>query len=125
MNVAVIIAAAGSSRRFNGPRMKGAHGSAGISGGESKVLLPLCGRPVLEHSIRLFSESPAVSDIVISVRATDMAEISHICLPYPKARLVPGGSERTASVAAALKALDDPAITHIAVHDAARPLLHA
>ncbi|MBQ6607307.1 MAG: 2-C-methyl-D-erythritol 2,4-cyclodiphosphate synthase [Firmicutes bacterium] len=125
MNVAVIIAAAGSSRRFNGPRMKGAHGSAGISGGESKVLLPLCGRPVLEHSIRLFSESPAVSDIVISVRATDMAEISHICLPYPKTRLVLGGSERTASVAAALKALADPAITHIAVHDGARPLLHA
>lgn len=116
MNVAVIIAAAGSSSRFNGARR---------GGGESKVLLPLLGRPVLEHSIRLFSASPAVSTIVISVRATDMAEISHICLPYPKARAVTGGDERTASVAAALKALDDPDITHIAVHDGARPLLHA
>ena len=116
MNVAVIIAAAGSSSRFNGARG---------DGGGSKVLLPLAGQPVLEHSIRLFSASPAVSDIVITVRATDMAEISHICLPYPKTRVVLGGDERTASVAAALRALDDPGVTHIAVHDGARPLLHA
>lgn len=120
MNVAVIIAAAGSSSRFNGART-----GSRSSGGASKVLLPLCGRPVLEHSIRLFAQSPAVSAIVISVRATDMAEISHICLPYPKTRCVLGGAQRTASVAAALAALDDPAITHIAVHDGARPLLHA
>ena len=115
MNVAVIIAAAGSSSRMG----------AFIGGGESKVLLPLAGRPALEHSVRLFSESPAVSAIVISARATDMAEISHICLPYPKTRVVIGGAERTASVAAALAALDDASVTHIAVHDAARPLLHA
>lgn len=110
MNVAVVIAAAGSSTR--------------MGGGESKALLPLCGAPVLEHSIRLFSASPAVSAIVIAARAADMAAISHICLSYPKARAVLGGDDRTASVAAALNALDDPALTHIAVHDAARPLLH-
>ena len=111
MKVAVIIAAAGSSTR--------------MGGGVSKVLLPLDGRPVLEHSLRLFTASKAVSTIIIAAREADMAEISHICLPYAKARAVPGGADRAASVAAALACLDDPSLTHIAVHDGARPLIHA
>ena len=110
MNVGVIIAAAGSSTRMGGSR--------------SKVLLPLDGRPVLEHSLRLFTDSPAVSRIVIAAREADMAEIRHICLSYAKAEAVAGGADRTASVAAALARLTADDITHIAVHDGARPLLH-
>lgn len=109
MDIGVIIAAGGASTRL---------------GGGSKVLRPLAGKPVLLHSIEFFSRRAEVSAIIVAAAAADMAEIRHICLPWAKVGVVAGGASRTASVANALNAVP-AAATHIAVHDAARPLLTA
>lgn len=108
MDICVIIAAAGASTRMGG---------AG-----SKALADLAGRPVLLHSIEFFSRRAEVSSIIVAAAATDMAAMRHICLPWGRVRVLAGGLSRAASVAAALKAAPET-VTHIAVHDAARPLL--
>lgn len=51
--VCAVIVAAGSSRRM---------------GGENKLLMPLCGRPVLAHTLEAFERSRAVRDIVLVCR---------------------------------------------------------
>lgn len=110
MNISVIIAAAGSGSR--------------MGRSQSKALLQLCGRPVLDYSLALFAADPQVGQILVAVQPQDYAEIAHICAPYAQAELVLGGATRTATVAAALSAVDSAA-SHIAIHDAARPLLQA
>ena len=102
--VCAVIVAAGSSRRM---------------GGENKLLMPLCGRPVLAHTLEAFERSRAVRDIVLVCREQDMetyralAESSRIT----KLRtMVQGGATRTDSVLA-----EDAAL--VAVHDGARPLV--
>ena len=111
MRIAVILPAAGSAVRF---------------GGEvPKVLLPLCGCTVLEHSLRLFARCEQVCSIVVAVREQDVELVRRLCRPYAIVQVVAGGDSRGETVAAALAVLDkDKNITHVAVHDAARPLLH-
>jgi 2-C-methyl-D-erythritol 4-phosphate cytidylyltransferase len=105
--VSVIIPAAGSGKR--------------MGGGTAKQFLPLRGEPVLVHTVRLFSESPLVDEIVIA--ASDCETTRELVGAFPKVTfIVPGGAERQDSVWAALQVIHSrPRI--IAVHDAARPLL--
>jgi 2-C-methyl-D-erythritol 4-phosphate cytidylyltransferase/2-C-methyl-D-erythritol 2,4-cyclodiphosphate synthase len=53
----------------------------------------------------------------------DDAALAEVALPPPVAR-VPGGATRDASVAAGLAALP-PGVTHVLIHDGARPLVSA
>ena len=108
MKISIIIAAAGSGQRM---------------GGKSKALLSINGRPALEYSLRLFSRTDAVIEILIAAREADMAALRPVCLPFAKARLVIGGETRQDSVTFALLEVS-PESSHVAVHDAARPLLH-
>ena len=108
--VCAVIVAAGSSRRM---------------GGENKLLMPLCGRPVLAHTLKAFERSRAVRDIVLVCREQDMetyralAESSRIT----KLRtMVQGGATRTDSVLAGVSASPEDAAL-VAVHDGARPLV--
>ena len=108
--VCAVIVAAGSSRRM---------------GGENKLLMPLCGRPVLAHTLEAFEGSRAVRDIVLVCREQDMetyralAESSRIT----KLRtMVQGGATRTDSVLAGVSASPEDAAL-VAVHDGARPLV--
>ena len=108
--VCAVIVAAGSSRRM---------------GGENKLLMPLCGRPVLAHTLEAFERSRAVRDIVLVCREQDMetyralAESSRIT----KLRtMVQGGATRTDSVLAGVSASPEDAAL-VAVHDGARPLV--
>lgn len=108
--VCAVIVAAGSSRRM---------------GGENKLLMPLCGRPVLAHTLEAFECSRAVRDIVLVCREQDMetyralAESSRIT----KLRtMVQGGATRTDSVLAGVSASPEDAAL-VAVHDGARPLV--
>jgi len=110
MEMTVIVAAAGSGSRM------------GV--GKNKTLLTLAGRPVLQWSLALFQDSAPVREIIVAAAETDMAEIRHICLPFSKVRtIIGGGVSRAASVAAALSRVN-PDMDRVAVHDAARPLLH-
>ena len=106
--VSAVIVAAGSSIRMGRP----------------KQLIPLCGRPVLSHTLCAFDRS-SVDELIVVVRAADMPQIEPLtqglCKPC---RLVAGGQTRQQSVSNGLSAVSSSA-THIAVADGARPLVTA
>jgi 2-C-methyl-D-erythritol 4-phosphate cytidylyltransferase len=104
-----VIVAAGSSRRM---------------GGFDKLLAPLAGRTVLEHSIAAFVEHPSVGQIVVVASETNQAAIEALVEDVaPEARVVLGGARRRDSVRAGLGALTR--CEFVLVHDGARPLVTA
>lgn len=107
MRLSVIIVAAGSSVRM----------------GFDKLAAPLAGKPVLDHSLGLFAGFPGVEEIVVVCPPGrfDGLDIPDQGVPVRRAD---GGADRHHSVANGLAALA-PDATHVAVHDGARPLLHA
>lgn len=125
MRVAVILPAAGMSRRFTGDA------SRGDSPGINKLDLDLAGKPVVLRSIGLFVNRPEVEQIVVAVApdGVDDFRLRHgDQLEFGGAgggatiRVVPGGEkERWETVMKALRAVHE-GCTHVAVHDAARPL---
>ncbi|MBI3998459.1 MAG: 2-C-methyl-D-erythritol 4-phosphate cytidylyltransferase [Armatimonadetes bacterium] len=101
-----VVAAAGRGTRLSGP--------------VPKLLLPLGGRTVLERTLAAFEASPRIDEVAVAVDIE--------CLDAVRARVsgkvvavVPGGSDRRASVAAGLRAL--PGAGWIIVHDGARPFV--
>lgn len=117
--IAVIIAAAGSSSRYE---------AAG--GVRHKLDEDLGGKPVIQRTVEAFSNHDLVREIIVAGPADEEAFAAFKTrhgdrLNLLNARLIPGGREhRWQSVAAAL-AVVSPACTHIAVHDAARPCVSA
>jgi 2-C-methyl-D-erythritol 4-phosphate cytidylyltransferase len=109
---AVIVAAAGRSVRFGGPR--------------SKLLEPLAGVPVIRRAIDAFVNRADVACIVIATGADqsprEVLGVSDGESIHPKLKFTPGGDSRAQSVKLALQ--QAPAdIAWVAVHDAARPLI--
>ena len=106
--VCAVIVAAGSSSRMGGTG--------------SKVLMELCGEPVLVHTLRAFSHSHRVDKAVVVCREEDREAMASIAARFPIVKaVVKGGSTRQASVAAGVAAAGDCDI--IAIHDGARPLV--
>jgi len=118
VKVAVILPAAGQSKRFN------ESGSGG--GGKSKLEVELAGKPVFLHAIDSFTNRDDVSQIIIAVdpdRIDDFRFRYGDKLAFHGIKVVAGGRvDRWETVMNALKEIDDEA-THVAVHDAARPLV--
>ncbi len=117
MRIAVILPAAGQSRRFqNSP----------IGGGSSKLDEDLGGKPVLQRTVELFHTREEVAAVIVAGPAEPGAyeqfKLRHgDRLALFGATLCQGGlHHRSDSVRAALKMVPDDC-THIAVHDAARP----
>ena len=109
-SVCAVVVAAGSSRRM---------------GGENKLLLPLCGKPVLAHTLTAFQMCGAVRDIVLVCREQDMEVYRTLAAEngITKLRtLTRGGDTRTESVLAGVSAASE-ACALVAVHDGARPLV--
>lgn len=106
MYLSVIIVAAGSSTRM----------------GFDKLAAPLAGTCVLRRSLDRFLTCQAVAEIVVVCPPERWAMLSPGRQSIP-VRRADGGSSRQESVANGLAAVD-PAATHVAVHDGARPLLH-
>ena len=110
--ISVILAAGGSGRRFGDPR--------------GKLMIPLKGKPVLQHSLECFYNHPGVAEIIIAHRPEDEADIRRLIGQLPprswgnpcEIRLTPGGEERQASVA---RALDLCSRERVLIHDGARP----
>lgn len=106
-----IVAAAGGSSRM---------GSDG-----SKLLLLLCGAPVLVWTLLALDRANRVDAIVIAAREEDILPFSDLCRTYGIAKpvkVVRGGENRTESVLrAALEADERSAL--LAVQDGARPLV--
>ena len=108
MTTAAILVAAGSSARM----------------GFDKLTAPLCGRSVLEWSLRAFQDCPAIVRAVLVCAPQRIAEFTALAAAYPKFRdIVAGGAERSASVLHGLQALASNPPDFVVVHDAARPLV--
>jgi 2-C-methyl-D-erythritol 4-phosphate cytidylyltransferase/2-C-methyl-D-erythritol 2,4-cyclodiphosphate synthase len=111
MECSAVIVAAGRGTRFANAR--------------NKILLPLGGRTVLEHSIAAFDGVARIAEIVVVVSPEDRSEIAgllgRVDLAKP-ARIVDGGARRIDSVHAGVLATGH-ASSLVAIHDAARPLV--
>jgi 2-C-methyl-D-erythritol 4-phosphate cytidylyltransferase len=123
MNLAVIIPAAGFSTRY---QQAAAEGGVDPTATRSKLDEDLGGRPVLQRTVELFANHPAVNLIVVA-GPHDEDAFAEFKLKYGDklglmgVKLVRGGkTHRYETVAAALALVPDSA-THIAVHDGARP----
>jgi 2-C-methyl-D-erythritol 4-phosphate cytidylyltransferase len=105
MNFSVIIVAAGNSERM----------------GFDKLLAPLAGKPVLQHSIETFASCNNVSKIIVVCPEDRYREIGLKGCSKNITR-VDGGKDRHDSVAAGLRQLAGQT-QYVAVHDGARPLV--
>ena len=104
-----IIVAAGNSTRM-GYRM-------------SKQLIPLCGRPAIEYTIRAFQNCSLIDEIIVVARPQDIDDIAHTAFSFKKVTTVTaGGADRSASVRRGVSAASKRA-THFAIHDGARMLI--
>lgn len=108
-NVSVILLAGGTGKRMKADR--------------PKQLLPLRGKTVVEHSIRLFAQIPQVSQLVIVLSSEFRPEVQPLTEGLPCAvTFADPGVERQDSVYNGLALV--PNSTSLAcVHDAARPLV--
>ena len=105
-----IVAAAGSSQRM---------------GGENKLLLPLCGAPVIAWTLRALDRAETVDAIVVAAREEDILSYGEIAKTYNIQKplfIVRGGETRLASVSLALQHAPEKT-TLFAVQDGARPLV--
>ena len=118
MKVAVILPAAGLGTRMTKSQPEKVSSMR-------KQFLVLDGSPILLHTIRKFSRSELVSEIVVALRGDDIAWVQDLLdkehLEKP-VRLVVGGDSRQSSVENALATLDADTDL-VAVHDAVRPFV--
>ena len=118
MNVSVIIPAAGLGTRMG----RSAPEKEGTS---RKQFMLLNGSPILIHTIRKFVTSPSVSEIVVALRADDVAWAEKLFAREglsDAVRTVEGGESRQQSVENALASIRGD-IEFVAVHDAVRPFV--
>jgi 2-C-methyl-D-erythritol 4-phosphate cytidylyltransferase len=118
MKVAVILPAAGLGTRMG-------KGTAEKTGTSRKQFMLLEGSPILMHTVRKFTASGRIGEIVVAVRAEDVDWVSDMLsrgFPGSRVRAVEGGNSRQQSVGNALNALD-PDTDLVAVHDAVRPFI--
>lgn len=106
-----VIVAAGFSRRMGGE--------------DSKQFLPLCGVPVIVHTLRAFEAAREVQTCVVVCRGEDCERMRSLAEKYglhKASAFVPGGETRQRSVAAGIAAVPREA-GWLAIHDGARPLV--
>lgn len=111
-DVAVILAAAGRSSRFNDPYQK-------------KVYASVHGKPVWQYSAQLFSDHLRIAQIIMTISPEDKEMVQEKFagnLTMLGVEVVLGGEERCDSVRNALERIR-PEIRWVAIHDAARPCL--
>jgi len=116
MNIAVIICAAGSSKRFVENQKHN------LEAAKKKQFSDVAGRPAFLRSIEFFAGRDDVKQIIMTIPAEDeeLFKITHGAnISFHGVKLCLGGSERFESVAKALAMVKDD-IDFVAVHDAVR-----
>ena len=102
-----------------------AAGTSSRMGGENKLMMKLCGVPVLVRTLRAIDSAELVDEIIVATQAELLEEAAQLCASAglrKKVKVVRGGATRTESVlAAAMEA--NPKAQLLAVHDGARPLV--
>jgi 2-C-methyl-D-erythritol 4-phosphate cytidylyltransferase len=89
------------------------------------ALVTLAGRPLLAHALEALEASQATVAVVVVAHPDQLEATAKLLADEGFAELaavVGGGPARQAAVAAGLRALP-PGPTHVAVHDAVRPLV--
>ncbi len=110
---AVVIVAAGTSRRMQG---------------RDKLWIPLAGRVTLARTIDVFEASPIIDTILLVTNAERLADTTALCECerwHKVAAVVPGGARRQDSVRLGLDALANlvPSCRWVMIHDGARPFV--
>ena len=111
MNIGVLLAG-GSGRR--------------MGASVPKQFLPLAGRPLMEHAIRTFDASPEIDEIFIVSNAEFLDETANIARSsdfHKVSQILTGGSERSDSSLAAIRATEGLADCRLLFHDIVRPLV--
>ncbi len=110
---AAVILAAGSGERFSeGDR-------------HPKQFAEICGKPMLVYSLEAFDACDSIGEIIIVSRRDDGGTVKDILKKYPinkPHKVVAGGKTRQESALIGFRATDEK-YSHIAIHDAARPLI--
>lgn len=89
----------------------------------NKVLLPLCGEPVIRHAVRALCEADEIDGVVVVASADETEQMRvALCGLEKVCAIAPGGSTRQESVKNGLDALPKEARIAL-VHDGARPLI--
>ena len=89
----------------------------------NKVLLPLCGEPVIRYAVRAFCEADEIDGVVVVASADETEQMrAALCGLEKVCAIVPGGLTRQESVKNGLDALPKEARIAL-VHDGARPLI--
>ena len=104
-SVCAVICAAGKGQR------------AGFE--KNKLLIPFNGATALEKTLSAF-DFPAIDEIIVTASENDFSEITALCAPFAKARVVLGGADRSHSVYNALNAAKSDIVL---IHDGARPFV--
>lgn len=105
MSVCAIICAAGKGAR------------AGFD--ENKLLIPYGDSTVLETTLTAF-DFPQIDEIIVTSSETDFDQITALCAPFARTRVVLGGKDRSHSVYNALKTATADIVL---IHDGARPFI--
>jgi len=111
MRTVAVVLAGGSGERFGTP--------------VPKQLLPLAGRPMIEHSVAAFERAPAVDQILVVMAASHAERVRALLGTggYAKlSKIIDGGVTRTESTRCAIAELGDEECD-VLFHDAARPLV--
>jgi len=111
MRTVAVVLAGGSGERFGTPVLK--------------QLLPLAGRPMIEHSVAAFERAPAVDQILVVMTAGHAGQVRDLLAAggYAKVgKVIDGGPTRAGSTWCAITELGDDECD-VLFHDAARPLV--
>lgn len=116
MRVAAVVLGAGAGARLRATR----------SGVVPKAFVALAGRSLLARSLATLASLPEIEWLIPVLPAAAFAEWPRVRAELPEASRVlapvAGGAERSDSARSGLAAVP-PEATHVAVHDAARPLV--
>lgn len=89
----------------------------------SKQLIPLCGRPAIEYTLRAFQDCDMIDEIDIVTRPQDINDVAHIAFQFKKVMgIISGGADRAESVRKGIRNTSKKT-THFVIHDGARVLI--
>ena len=110
MSTAAIIVAAGRGTRAGGTL--------------PKQWQELARRPVVAHALAAFRRAEGIARVILVIHPDDRARAEALeGVAEGAVELVPGGASRDGSVRNALEALAGSGVTHVLIHDGARPLV--
>ena len=92
-----------------------------MKAGKNKVFLPLCGKPMLVHTVEAFEKSNLVDGIIVVTGNGDIDECKEILLGCSKVlSVIPGGETRQESSFLGVSAAESE---FVLIHDGARALI--